>query len=225
MRSLKRVRLLPAKASSGAAAGLICAALVSGMSGAAFAQNAEVGVLRAIGGEEPVPAGGPIAVVAEIYNDTDNQIQQIIAQALTAHGYVIRFDAPLLLTFGMQRDHKVSPLPSGAIDSGMAEETTESEDEVPSVDFGDQGPVGDAPQMPDVVIEYNFGGGNAPQPSVQYNLDFVVGDSDSPPMWQGSVSASLPTADPVEAAQVLAPKLIDHLGKTVPARRVVLSQP
>lgn len=222
MRSLKRARPRPAGT---AAVGLVCAVLASGLSGVAAAQNAEVGVLRAIAGEEQVPAGGPIAVVAEIYNGTDTQIQQVIAQALTARGYVIRFDAPLLLTFGLQRNRNVGPIPSGAIDSGMQEETAESEDEAPSVDFGDQGPVGDAPQMPDVVIEYDFGGGDAPQPSVQYNLDFIVGDSDSPPMWQGSVSATLPTADPVEAAQVLAPKLIDHLGKTVHASRVVLSQP
>ncbi len=207
------------------AIGLLCAALILVLPEVARAQSADVGVLRAVAGEEPVPVSGPIAVVAEIYNDVDTQIQGMIEQALTARGYTIRFDAPLLLTFGLQKSHHVSPIPSGAIDSGMQEETAESEDEVPGVDFGDQGPVGDAPQMPNVIIEYDSGGGNPLEPPTQYNLDFIVGNSDSPPLWQGSMTAALPTSDPVEAAQVLIPKLIGQLGKTVPARRVVLKQP
>ncbi len=138
------------------AIGLLCMALIVVLPEVARAQSTDVGVLRAVAGEEPVPASGPIAVVAEIYNDIDTQIQGIIEQALTARGYTIRFDASLLLTFGLQKSHDVSPIPSGAIDSGMQEETAESEDEVPGVDFGDQGPVGDAPQMPNVIIEYDF---------------------------------------------------------------------
>lgn len=204
---------------------LLCAALTFALPAVAAAQMAEVGVLQAVAGEEPVPAAGPIAVVAETYDDTDTQIQAIIEQALTARGYTIRFNTPLLLTFGLQRDHDVSPIPTGAIDSGMQEETAESEDEVPGVDFGEQGPVGDAPQMPNVVIEYDFGAGNPLEKPTRYNLDFIVGNTGAPPLWQGSMTAALPTSDPVEAANVMIPQLVAHLGDTVPAHRVVLKQP
>lgn len=209
------------------AAALLGAVLTSALPGATMAQTAEVGVLRAIAGEEPVPASGPIAVVAEDFDDNAMAIQTQIEQALTERGFTIRFDAPLLLTFGQQRDHDVSPIPSGAIDSGMQEEMAESENEAdtPGVDFGEQGPVGDAPQMPDVVVEYHFGGGNAVRAPTRYNLDFIVGNSGAPPLWQGSMTADLPTPDPVEAARIMTPPLIAHLGQTVPARRVVLKQP
>lgn len=207
------------------ALGLLCAALVVQASVPAAAQSAEVGVLRAIAGGEPVPEAGSISVVAEIFDDNSTQIQTKIEQALADRGYTIRFNAPLLLTFGLQQDHDVSPIPSGSIDSGMQEEMAESEDEAPGVDFGEQGPVGDAPQMPDVVVEYHFGGVRPPHPPTRYNLDFVVGKSGAPALWQGSMTAALPATDPVEAAQAMIPPLIDHLGQTIPARRVVLAQP
>lgn len=208
--------------------GLSCAVLVALLPGLSAAQTAVVGVLSAVAGEEPVPTSGPIAVVAETFDDTNTRIQTLIEKALTDRGYTIGFKAPLLLTFGLQRDHKVGPIPSGGFDSGMQQETAESEDEAPGVDFGEQGPVGDAPQMPDnVIIEYDFGGdgGDRVRMSNRYNLDIIVGDSDAPPLWQGSVRALLPTADPVEAANILIPQLIAHLGKTVSERRVVLKQP
>lgn len=206
---------------------LVCAVPLALAPGLAAAQPVEVGVLQAIAGEQPVPTGEPIAVVAETFDDGATKIRAEIEAALTDSGYTVRFNAPLLLTFSLQHAHQVGPLPTGAIHSGMQAELAESEDEQPSVDFGQQGPVGDAPQMPDnVLIEYDFGGsGEIARSPRRYNLDLVLGASGAPPLWQGSMTAALPTADPVKAVDAMLPPLIAHLGRTVPERRVVLDQP
>jgi hypothetical protein len=200
--------------------GFIFAVVIFASPSLAMAQRTEVGVLSAVAGEEPVPTSGPIAVAAEIPDFTDSAVTQLIERALTDRGYVIRFDASLLLTFGLQRAHDVGPDPS-ADNSAMQ---ANPEEEEPSVDFGEQG-TGDAPQMPDVVLTYDFGGDGEFGAPVQYNLDLIVGDSDDPPLWQGSMTATLPTSDTLKAAQVMVPQLIAHLGEAVPARRVYLEQP
>ncbi len=207
------------------AGALLAALLTFAWSETTNAQDAEIGVLRAVAGVEPIPTGGQIAVTSQSYNDLSLAIQETITQALTRQGYTVSIGAPLLLVFDLQRNQDVGSIPSGAIESGMQEETAVSEDEEPGVDLGDQGGAGDAPQMPSVIIEYDFGGGIVMRPSTTFNLDVTLGNSDAPPLWQGSMTAALPTSDPVEAARALAPELISHLGKTVPGLRVILKQP
>lgn len=204
---------------------LVCAALTFAWSNATEAQDAEIGVLRAVAGVEPIPTGSQIAVTSQTYNDLSLEIQETITRALTHLGYTVNIDAPLLLVFDLERSEGSSPFPSGAMNGGMEEETAISENEQPGVDLGDQGGAGDAPQMPNVIIEYDFGGGIAMRPPTTFNLDVTLGNSGAPPLWQGSMTASLPTSDPLEAARAMAPQLIGRLGKTVSATRVVLKQP
>lgn len=209
------------------AGALLAALLTLAWSATTNAQDAEIGVLRAVAGVEPIPTGGQIAVTSQSYNDLSLAIQETITQALTRQGYTVSIGAPLLLVFDFQQNQDAGSFPSGAIDSGMQEETavSEDEDEEPGVDLGQQGGAGDAPQMPSVIIEYDFGGGIVMRPSTTFNLDLTLGNSDAPPLWQGSMTAALPTSDPVEAARALVPELISHLGKTVPGLRVILKQP
>lgn len=179
--------------------------------GQVSAQGA-VAELNAVAGP-PFPAGTPISVQAAEFTDVNTRLQGVIEKALVARGYQIQPNAPFVLSYDTQMSAQTDPEPSEFRDSGAIEAERDMVDTPPWDDGG--GELGRA--LPDA---FDAGGATIPlgDPAVttpsRYSLSFILGRDGAPAIWQGSVTASLPSQDPFETAEAMVPVLADHIGKT-----------
>jgi hypothetical protein len=207
--------------------GTVCLALVPVIAliakpGMATAGQGGVGVVNAVGAPS-VPAGTPIAVVAEEFTDLNTELQDVIERALAGHGFTVDQDAPLILSFDVEMTNATADIEDRAganiVGSGEPGATESPYEERPLQDAG--GELGRyEPEIggPQVTIPFGHGGGGGAKRS----LSFVLGRDGRPPIWQGSVTATLPSSNPLEAAQAMVPVLVDYIGRTVRGEQVTI---
>jgi len=212
--------------------------LIAGLGMAAAGQGG-VGVVNAVGGPS-VPAGTPIAVVAEEFTDLNTQLQDVIERALASHGFTVKQDAPMILSFNVEMSSATDDIEDQAggnvVGSGEpgTDESPYQEDptgepganESPYQEDPWQGAAGDLgeeePEVeePQVAIPFGqVGGGDA---GAIRSLSFTLGRDGRPPVWKGSVSATLPTSNPYEAAKAMVPALVDYIGRTARGEQVTI---
>jgi hypothetical protein len=191
--------------------------------GTAAAGQVGTGVVDAVAGP-PVPAGAPIAVVAEDFNDLNTEVRPVVERALVARGYTVSQDAPLILSFDTEISDATTDIKDNAgsnlVGSGEPGADPSPYPELPSQGAGEE--LGREPSeigTPQATIP--LGGVAAASGSV-FNLSFTLGRDGRVPIWQGSVTAALPGDGPFEAARVMVPVLVDRIGRTVHNERVKL---
>lgn len=172
----------------------------------------------------PVPAGAPIAVVAEVFNDLNTEVQQVVERALTAHGYTVSQDAPLILSFDTEISGATADIKdtagSNLVGSGEPGAVSSPYPELPSEGDGEE--LGREPAeigTPQATIPL---GAVAAAGGSVFNLSFTLGQDGRVPIWQGSVTAALPADGPFEAARAMVPVLVERIGRTVHNERVTL---
>ncbi len=171
--------------------------------GTAAAGQGGIGIVNAVGGPS-VPAGAPIAVVAEEFTDLNTRLQEVVERALTDRGFTVARDAPLILSFDVE----------------MSSETTDIEHRGGANIVGSGEPGAEQPEMEEPQLKIPFGNAGGNDGGSKHGLWFTLGHDARPPIWQGSVTATLPTSDPFEAAQAMVPVLVDRVGRTVHGERV-----
>jgi hypothetical protein len=191
--------------------------------GIATAGNFGNAVVDTVAGP-PVPAGAAIAVVAENFNDLNTEVQQVVERALTAHGYTVSQDAPLILSFDTEISGATADIKDTAggnlVGSGEPGAVSSPYPELPSEGDGEE--LGREPAeigTPQVAIplgEVAAAGGSV------FNLSFTLGQDGRVPIWQGSVTAALPADGPFAAARAMAPVLVERIGRTVHNQRISL---
>ena len=212
--------------------------LIAGLGMAAAGQGG-VGVVNAVGGPS-VPAGTPIAVVAEEFTDLNTQLQEVIERALAGHGFTVKQDAPLILSFNVELSSASADVEdqagSNIVGSGEpgTDESPYQQDptgdpganESPYQETPWQGAAGDLGQEepefeePQGAIPFGQGGGG--DAGATRSLSFTLGRDGRPPVWEGSVTATLPTSNPYEAAQAMVPVLVDYIGRTARGEQVTI---
>ena len=222
----------------------ICLALVPVLvliaaPGTAAAGQGGIGVVNAIGGPS-VSAGTPIAVVAEEFTDLNTQLQEVIERALAGRGFTVNQDAPLILSFDVEMSSATADIEDraggnivGSGEPGATESPYQLDpmgepgaNESPYQPGPWQGAEGDPGQEdpavgePQVTIPFGRAGGGDAGP--RRSLSFILGRDGRPPVWQGSVTATLPGSTPYEAAQAMVPVLVDYIGRTARGERVTI---
>ncbi len=185
--------------------------------GAAFGQSEGewVAHVRAVG-FGPVPAGTPMAVSAQDFNDINTRLQPVIEQALVAQGFPVEPNARLRLVFATELALATmgarSEEPSNSTEVGDA-----ADDETMFSAAGDTAP--HSAEFKDVVpqVTVPLDGKEGPATS-SYSLSFLVVGADQAPVWQGSVRALLPPQDSFAIVSAMVPLLIPQIGKSVEAR-------
>lgn len=178
-----------------------------------------VGTLTAVAGP-PLPAGTPIAVVAEEFTDLDTRLKEVIEKALVARGYTIQPDAPFELTYDTEMSGQTDPEPPGVGEDPVEAVATDME-RTPGWNDGG-GELGrNQPDMADGnVASIPLGSSATGSDENEYSLSFTLGRGGSPAIWQGTVTAVLPTGDPFEIAETMVPVLTDHIGQTVRGKQI-----
>ena len=189
---------------------------------AAAAAEGGIGVVNAVA-DPQFPTGQPIAVVAEEFTDLNTQLQDVVERALVAHGFTVTQNAPLILSFDTEMTNATADVQDRAggniVGSGEPGAAPPYE-EFLSEEFGSN--LGDEPpEIANPQISMPLGGGGLAGGS-QYSLSFTLGRDGRPPVWEGSVTATLPTSDPFAAAQAMVPVLVSHVGRTVRGERVAI---
>lgn len=193
--------------------------------GMAAAGQGGVGVVNAIAGPS-VPAGAPVSVVAGEFTDVNTRLQEVVERALADRGFTVARDAPLILSFDVEMSSRTSDIEhrGGGNIVGSGEPGAEESPYVerPWQDAG--GELGrEQPEIGEPQVTIPFGGGAGGNGGrSRHGLSFTLGRDGRPPAWQGSVTATLPTADPFEAAQAMVPVLVDYIGRTVHGERVTI---
>lgn len=178
--------------------------LIAGLGMAAAGQGG-IGIVEAVAGPS-VPAGTPIAVVAEEFTDLNTQLQEVVEKALTRRGFTVSQDAPLILSFDVE----------------LSNATADIQDRAGAniVGSGEPGAVQPEIEQPQVMIPFGHSGsGDA---GAIRSLSFTLGRDGRPPIWQGSVTATLPRSNPLEAARAMVPVLVDYIGRAARGEQVTI---
>ena len=203
------------------------------------AEQGGVGVVNAVSGPS-VPAGTPIAVVAEEFTDLNTQLQEVVERAMTARGFTVSQDAPLILSFDVEMSSATADIADRAganiVGGGEPGATGSPYQQDPTGDpganespyqqgpwQGDGGDLGqEEPEIggPQVTIPFGHGGGG--NAGATRSLSFTLGRDGRPPVWQGSVTATLPRSNPFEAAEAMVPVLVDYIGRTARGEQVTI---
>lgn len=210
-------------------------ALIAGPGMAAAGQ----GVVDAVGGPS-VPAGTPIAVVAEDFTDLNTHLQEVIERALVRRGFTVNQHAPLILSFEVEMSNATADIDDQAganvVGSGEPGAAGSPYQQDPSGEPGatespyQQDPwqgAGDdleqeEPEFEEPQVAIPFGQGGGGDAGTIRSLSFTLGRDGRPPVWEGSVTATLPNSDPFEAAKAMVPVLVDYIGRTAHGEQVTI---
>jgi hypothetical protein len=213
--------------------------LIAGPGRMAAAGQGGVGIVDAVAGPS-VPAGTPIAVVAEEFSDLNTQLQEVVERALTQRGFTVKQDAPMILSFDVEMSNATADIQDRAggniVGSGEPGATGSPYQVDPAGEPGAnespdqpgpwQGGRGDPGQQdpavgePQVTIPFGrAGGGDA---GAIRSLSFTLGRDGRPPIWEGTVTATLPGSNPYDAARAMVPVLVDYIGRTARGEQVTI---
>lgn len=173
--------------------------------GMAAAGQGGIGIVDAVAGPS-VPAGTPIAVVAEEFTDLNTQLQEVVEKALTRRGFTVSQDAPLILSFDVE----------------LSNATADIQDRAGANIVGSGEPGAAQPEIDQPQVTIPFGHSAGGDAGAIRSLSFTLGRDGRPPIWQGSVTATLPRSNPLEAAQAMVPVLVDYIGRTARGEQVTI---
>ena len=164
-----------------------------------------IGVVNAVG-EAAIPAGAPIAVVAKEFTDLNSRLQEVVERALADRGFTVAPNAPLILSFDVE----------------MSSETNDIEHRGGGNIVGSGEPGAEQPEIQEPQVKIPLDGDDGGDVGSRHSLSFTMGQDGRPPIWQGSVTATLPTSDPFEAAQAMTPVLAGYVGRNARSEQITI---
>jgi|GEM_PF-6905218 hypothetical protein len=188
--------------------------------GAATADLVEpaVGTLKSVGSLNSLK-GSSISVVPLSFDEISEDVQNFIVKTLEARGYTVRPDGDqYTLSFttelSAQTEDQAPNTFETATEIGAGDEDLDAAPRDQDDDVSVESQV-----APEVTIPLEGGDDNGQS---NYGLSFILTSSSEVPVWQGSVTAQMPTQDSLSVAKAMVPPLVEHMGQAVSARPVTL---